>query len=78
MHLVPSEQAVLKLIRMLFLEGSQRTQPVTLLRSRWPALHCQAYDGGYVGLINKGLIAASTDGQRFSITNAGLKAMARR
>ena len=75
MDLVPSERAVLKVIRTLFLEGSRQTQPVTLLRSRWPALHSQAYDGGYHGLLKKGLIAASTDGQRFSVTNAGLKVM---
>jgi hypothetical protein len=76
MHLVPSERAVLRLIRLLFLEGSQRTQPVTLLRSRWPVLHSQAYYAGYVELVKKGLISASADGQRFSVTNAGLKAMA--
>ena len=75
MDLVPSERAVLKLIRTLFLEGSREAQPVTVLRSRWPALHSQAYDGGYLGLLEKGLIAASADGQRFSVTNRGLRVM---
>jgi len=75
MDLIPSERAVLKQIRMLFLEGSTRTHRVTMLRSRWPHLHAEAYDGGYTGLIQKGLIAASGDGQLFSITNAGLNAM---
>jgi hypothetical protein len=75
MNLVPGERAVLKLIRTLFLEGSRQPQPVTLLRSRWPALYVQAYDGGYLGLIEKGLIAPSADGEHFSVTHAGLKAM---
>jgi hypothetical protein len=75
--LVPSEQAVLKQIRMLLLESSTRTRtyPVTLLRSRWPALHSEAYNGGYLGLIKRGFIATSADDQIFSITNAGLAAM---
>jgi hypothetical protein len=75
MDLVPSERAVLKIIRMLLLEASSRTHPVTVLRSRWPALHSEAYNGGYGSLVTKGLIAPSADGQQFSVTNAGLKAM---
>jgi hypothetical protein len=75
MELVPSERAVLKIIRTLFLEASRRTHPITLLRSRWPALHSDAYDGGYVGLIRKGLVATSSDGLLFSVTTAGLRAM---
>jgi hypothetical protein len=66
---------VLNLIRMLFFEASARTHRVTLLRSRWPVLHSQAYGAGYVGLLKKGLIAVSADGQLFSVTNAGLRAM---
>ena len=76
MDLIPSERAVLNLIRMLFLEASARTHRVTVLRARWPVLHAQAYSGGYVGLHSKGLIAVSADAQSFSITNAGLKAIA--
>jgi hypothetical protein len=75
MNLIPSERAVLNLIRMLFLEASTRTHQVTALRARWPVLHVPAYNGGYMGLLEKGLIAGSPDSQSFSITNAGLKAM---
>lgn len=75
MDLVPSELAVLKMIRTIFLEASRRTHPVSLLRSRWPALHSEAYNGGYVGLISKGLVATSSDGTLFSVTTAGLRAM---
>ena len=75
MDLVPSERAVLNMIRMLLLEASSRTHPVTVLRSRWPALHSEAYNGGYGSLVRKGLIAVSADGQRFSVTSAGLRAM---
>lgn len=75
MELVPSERAVLMIIRALFLEASGRTHTVSVLRSRWPALHSAAYDGGYVGLIRKGLVAASADGTLFSVTTAGLRAM---
>jgi len=76
MDLVPSERAVLNLIRMLFLEGSTRTHRVTILRSRWPVVHTQAYDGGFIGLLQKRLIEASADNQSFTITNAGLKLLA--
>jgi hypothetical protein len=76
MDLVPSEKAVLNIIRMLLLEAATRTHRVTVLRSRWPALHSDAYSGGYGSLVKKGLIALSADGQHFSVTNAGLKAMA--
>ena len=62
-------------IRDLFLEASVRTYRLTVLTARWPVLHYDAYRGGYVGLVRKGLIAKSADGQLFSITNAGMKAM---
>jgi predicted Zn-dependent protease len=75
MELVPSERAVLKIIRMLLIEASSRTHRATVLRSRWPALHSEAYSGGYASLVRKGLIAVSADGQEFSVTNAGLRAM---
>lgn len=77
MDLIPSERAVLKQIRLLFFEASERTHAVTMLRARWPVLHYAAYDEGYAGLIKKGLLAVSADEQRFSITNAGLRAMAK-
>jgi hypothetical protein len=77
MNLIPSERAVLKIVGLLFVESSARAHPLTLLRSRWPVLHSEAYGEGYMGLIKKGLIAASKDGQRFSITNAGLNVVAR-
>lgn len=72
MDLVPGERAVLNMIRGLILESKSRTHRVTTLRSRWPAMHAQAYDTGYVGLANKRLIAVSSDKQLFSVTNAGL------
>jgi hypothetical protein len=76
MDLIPSERAVLKQIRVLFFEASERMYAVTMLRARWPAVHYAAYDEGYAGLIKKGLLAVSADEQRFKITNAGLRAMA--
>ena len=76
MELVPSERAVLRQVRDLFVEASVRTYRLTTLTSRWPALHYQAYEVGYTGLLKRGLIAASADKVSFSITNAGLRAMA--
>jgi hypothetical protein len=76
MELTPSERAVLGQIRVLFLEASGRTFRLRELTSRWPVLHHDAYSGGYAGLIKIGLIAGSADGQGFSVTSAGLKAMA--
>ena len=78
MDLIPSERAVLGLIRMLFLEANSRSHRVTALRARWPVLHVPAYEGGYLGLAEKGLIAISADAQAFQITNAGLRAMTAR
>jgi hypothetical protein len=75
MELVPSERAVLRQIRDLFLEASVRTYRLNTLTSRWPASHYDAYRGGYAGLVSKGLIAKSPDEQCFSITNAGMRAM---
>jgi hypothetical protein len=75
LNLIPSERAVLGQIRDLFLEATARSYRLALLTARWPALHYDAYRGGYSGLIDKGLIAGSVDGQVFHITNAGLKAM---
>jgi hypothetical protein len=76
MDLKPSERAVLGQIRVLFLEASGRTFRLRELTSRWPVLHYDAYSGGYAGLIKRGLIAGSADGQGFGITSAGFKAMA--
>lgn len=73
MELIPSERAVLRQIRDLFLESSLRTYRLNLLTGRWPVIHYDAYRGGLAGLVKKGLIAS--DGLAFSITNAGLKAM---
>ena len=74
-ELVPSERAVLRQIRDLFLEASVRTYRLNALTTRWPAAHYDAYRAGYAGLASKGLIAKSPDHQYFSITNAGMKAM---
>lgn len=76
MELIPSERAVLRQIRDLFVEASLRTYRFTVLTSRWPATHYDAYQGGYLGLLKKGLIAGSANDQFFSITNAGISAMA--
>jgi hypothetical protein len=73
--LIPSERAVLRQIRDLFLEASVRTYRLNVLTSRWPVTHYDAYRGGYAGLLSKGLIAKSADELCFSITNAGMKAM---
>jgi len=72
MDLVPSERAVLHIIRALMLESRARAYRVTALRSRWPVTHIQAYEGGYCGLVDKRLIQVSGDKQTFSLTNAGL------
>jgi len=76
MEFVPSELAVLRQLRDLFQEASVRTYRLTMLTSRWPAGHYDAYRGGYVGLVKRGLISPSADQRFFSITSAGLKAMA--
>lgn len=76
MDLVPSERAVLNMIRGLFLESYSRTHKVTVLRSRWPTLHAEAYESGYIGLIAKRLIAVTADQQTFGITALGLQALA--
>jgi hypothetical protein len=78
MDLIPSERAVLGQIRDLFLESSLRTYRLALLTGRWPVIHYDAFNGGYEGLARKGLIAKAQDGQAFSITNAGMKAMVAR
>jgi hypothetical protein len=72
MDLIPSERAVLKQIRDLFREASARTYRLTLLASRWPPTHYDAYRAGYSGLVNKGIIAKSNDEQSFSITSTGM------
>lgn len=76
MDLIPSERAVLNMIRALFLESYSRTYKVTVLRSRWPTMHVQAYESGYIGLVAKRLIAVSANKQIFGITTLGLKALA--
>jgi len=76
MDLIPSERAVLQIIRALMLESKSRAYLVTTLRSRWPVLHIQAYEGGYCGLVAKHLIQLSPDRQSFSVTNAGLACLA--
>ena len=73
--LVPSEQAVLRQVRDLFAEASVRTYRTTMLTSRWPAAHYEAYRGGYIGLLKKGLISLTADQRFFTVTSAGLKAM---
>lgn len=72
MNLVPSERAVLGMIRTLVLQSKSRTHRVTVLRGQWPPMHADAYDAGYVGLIAKRLILVSRDKQTFSVTSTGL------
>ena len=76
MDLVPSERAVLRQVRDLFAESSVRTYRLTVLTSRWPAAHYEAYRGGYNGLLRRGLLVQSSSRDLFGITTAGLKAMA--
>jgi hypothetical protein len=78
MNLVPSERAVLHIIRALMQESRSRSYLVTTLRSRWPVLHLQAYDSGYCGLLDKRLIELAPDKKTFSITSAGLAYLAPR
>lgn len=63
---------MLGMIRALVVESKSRTHRVTTLRAQWPTMHAQAYDAGYVGLIAKRLIVASSDKQSFGVTNLGL------
>jgi hypothetical protein len=72
---IPAERAVLKQIRELFLEGSLRTYRFNVLTIRWPGVHFLTYNIGYEGLVRKGLVEKSLDGQSFTITHAGMKAM---
>jgi hypothetical protein len=76
MDLIPSERAVLRQIRNLLLQASMRSHRLNELTCRWPARHYGVYLAGYVGLARKGLIAKSSDERTFSVTNAGLRAMA--
>jgi len=76
MELIPSELAVLRQVRDLLREASARTYRLTMLTSRWPAAHFDAYRGGYAGLVRRGLISPCSDQRFFSITSAGLKTLA--
>jgi hypothetical protein len=76
MELIPSERAVLRQVRDLFLEASVRTYRLNILTMRWPPTHYEAYRAGYAGLVKRGFISASANNGLFSITNAGMKAMA--
>lgn len=78
MDLIPSERAVLHIIRALMLESNSRAHLVATLRARWPVLHVQAYEGGYCGLIAKRLIQVSPDQHSFSVTSAGLACLSAR
>ena len=52
-----------------------RTYRLTVLTSRWPAAHYEAYRGGYNGLLRRGLLVQSANRDLFGITAAGFKAM---
>jgi hypothetical protein len=77
LDLIPGERAVLMQIRDMFLEGSARIYRLNMLMARWPFAHLDAYKGGLAGLVRRGLLAESPDGQAFTVTTAGLKAMLR-
>jgi hypothetical protein len=70
---IPSEYAVLRQIRDLYRETRNGTFLLTVLTSRWPPLHYEAYATGLLGLISKGAIANGQDGRSVRITNAGMK-----
>jgi hypothetical protein len=72
MELIPSEKAVLKIIRTLIDESKSHAHLVATLRSRWPVLHAQAYESGYSGLIEKRLVLLSPDKSKFSVSSVGL------
>ncbi len=72
MNLVPSERAVLGMIRTLVVQSKSFTHRVTVLRGLWPPMHADAYDTGYVGLIAKRLVQVSPDKQTFRVTSSGL------
>jgi hypothetical protein len=73
--LTPAERAVLRQVQDLFREASIRSYRLTLLTSRWPAMHHEAYRTGYDGLVKKGLLVESANQQLFGISDVGMKAM---
>jgi hypothetical protein len=73
--LTPAERAVLRQVQDLFREASIRSYRLTLLTSRWPAMHHEAYRTGYDGLVKKGLLVQSANQQLFGISDVGMKAM---
>jgi hypothetical protein len=76
MDLTPAEGAVLRQVRDLFREASVRSYRVTSLAARWPAAHRAAYEGGFAGLVRKGLLVHRPGEPLFGISTAALKAMA--
>jgi len=72
MELIPSEKAVLNIVRALVQESRSHAHLVATLRSRWPVLHMQAYESGYWGLVEKRLLVMSPDKSKFSVSGAAL------
>jgi two-component system, cell cycle response regulator len=74
--LTPAEQAILRQIGGLIQHSGANLHAVKDLTATWPPLHRDAYRGGYMGLVRKGFIAPSANGDAFSITQTGLKVLA--
>lgn len=75
LDLTPSERAVLRQISGLVADGSAKVLDMRSLTGSWSMLHQDAYKGGYLGLVKKGFIAPSANGDAFSITSNGMKAL---
>ena len=74
--LTPAEQVILRQIGGLIQNGGANLHSVKDLTATWPPLHRAAYRGGYMGLVKKGFIAPSANGDAFSITQTGLRVLA--
>lgn len=76
LELTPAERAVLRQIRDIFGQASITSYRLPMLISRWPATHREAYRIGFDSLVKKGLLLQRAGDQLFSVTSAGLRAMA--
>lgn len=75
MELTPGERQILSQLRELYSSTSQREHSLGTITSQWPAMHVEAYRGVLRGLVAKGLLEQTREGQAVRITDAGMRAM---
>jgi hypothetical protein len=73
--LTADERAVLRQIRDFFGEASITSYRFSMLTSRWPDSHREAYRVAFEALVKKGLLVHYPKEQMFGISSAGLRAM---